>query len=92
MSVYTMRYVFEKGAIVKDSIIMSGTVIKAGAIVNYSIIDSNTTIAENAIVGEDKKSAKGITVIGSDIIIGADSKVEAGLMIDTDFNNGNGAN
>ncbi len=91
-SVLSNGVTVEKGAVVRDAVIMSGVTIKANATVNYSIIDSNTTIAENAIVGEDKKSAKGITVIGSDIVIGADSKVEAGLMIDTDFNNGNGAN
>ena len=91
-SVLSNGVTVEKGAVVRDAVIMSGVTIKANATVNYSIIDSNTTIAENAIVGEDKKSAKGITVIGSDIVIGADSKVEAGLMIDTDFNNGNSAN
>ena len=91
-SVLSNGVTVEKGAVVRDAVIMSGVTIKANATVNYSIIDSNTTIAENAIVGEDKKSAKGITVIGSDIVIGAYSKVEAGLMIDTDFNNGNGAN
>ncbi|MBE6624109.1 MAG: glucose-1-phosphate adenylyltransferase [Ruminococcaceae bacterium] len=91
-SVLSNGVTVEKGAVVRDAVIMSGVTIKANATVNYSIIDSNTTIAENAIVGEDKKSAKGITVIGSDIVIGAGSRVEAGLMIDTDFNNGNGAN
>ena len=30
-----------------------------------------------------------ITVIGSDITIGGGSLVEAGVMIDSDFNNGN---
>lgn len=88
-SVLSNSVTVEKGAVVRDSVIMSGVTIKAGATVDYSIIDSNTVVGERAIVGEDKKSAKGITVIGSDIVIGEGSSIEAGLMIDTDFNNAN---
>lgn len=86
-SVLSNGVLVENGAVVKDSIIMSGVVIKAGAFVNYSIIDSNTIIDNDAIVGEDKETAKGITLIGSDITIGKGSTVEAGLMIDSNFNN-----
>jgi glucose-1-phosphate adenylyltransferase len=88
-SVLSNSVTVEKGAVVRDSVIMSGVTVKAGATVNYSIIDSNTVVGERAIVGEDKKSAKGITVIGSEIVIGEGSSIEAGLMIDTDFNNAN---
>ena len=91
-SVLSNSVTVEQGAIVKDSVIMSGVTIKAGAVVNYSIIDSNTVVFENAVIGEDKSTAKGITVVGSDIVIGQNSTVEAGLMIDADFNNGNGSN
>lgn len=86
-SVLSNGVLVENGAVVKDSIIMSGVVIKAGAVVNYSIIDSNTIIDNDAVVGEDKETAKGITLIGSDITIGKGSTVEAGLMIDSNFNN-----
>ena len=91
-SVLSNSVTVEQGAIVKDSVIMSGVTIKAGAVVNYSIIDSNTVVFENVVIGEDKSTAKGITVVGSDIVIGQNSTVEAGLMIDADFNNGNGSN
>ena len=91
-SVLSNSVTVEQGAIVKDSVIMSGVTIKAGAVVNYSIIDSNTVVFENAVIGEDKSTAQGITVVGSDIVIGQNSTVEAGLMIDADFNNGNGSN
>ncbi len=88
-SVLSNGVVVEEGAIVSDSVIMSGVTIKAGARVNYSIIDSNTVVGEKAVIGENKEVAKGITVIGSDITIGGGSLVEAGVMIDSDFNNGN---
>jgi glucose-1-phosphate adenylyltransferase len=88
-SVLSNGVVVEEGAIVSDSVIMSGVTVKAGARVNYSIIDSNTVVGEKAVIGENKEVAKGITVIGSDITIGGGSLVEAGVMIDSDFNNGN---
>lgn len=88
-SVLSNGVVVENGAVVRDSVIMSGVTIKAGAIVDYSIIDSNTIVDKNAIVGENKGIAKGITLVGSDITIGKNSRVEAGLMIDSDFNNAN---
>lgn len=88
-SVLSNGVVVENGAVVRDSVIMSGVTVKAGAIVDYSIIDSNTIVDKNAIVGENKDTAKGITLVGSDITIGKNSRVEAGLMIDSDFNNAN---
>lgn len=80
--------VIEKGAIVKDSIIMSGTVIKSGAIVNYSIIDSNTIVSEDAAVGEPKKCASGIAVIGSDLCVEKGVKIPSGAMINNDSTDG----
>lgn len=80
--------VVEKGAIVKDSIIMSGTVIKAGAVVNYSIIDSNSAILENAKVGEPKENANGIAVIGCDLCVGKGVVIPAGAMVNNDSTDG----
>lgn len=86
-SVLSNGVVVENGAVVKDSIIMSGVTVKSGAVVSYSIVDSNTVVENGAVVGEDKTTAKGITLIGCDIVIGKNSVVEAGLMIDSNFNN-----
>lgn len=76
--------VIEKGAKVKDSVIMSGTVIKSGAVVNYSIIDSNSVISENAVIGDLKENASGIAVVGSDLRIEKEIKIPAGAMINND--------
>ena len=76
--------VIEKGAKVKDSVIMSGTVIKSGAVVNYSIIDSNSVISENAVIGDLKENASGIAVVGSDLRIEKEMKIPAGAMINND--------
>ncbi|MGM9665008.1 MAG: glucose-1-phosphate adenylyltransferase, partial [Eubacteriales bacterium] len=84
-SVLSKGVIVEEGAFVKDSVIMSDTVIKSGAVVNYSIIDSDTVISGGASVGEDKETAKGITVIGSGLVVGEGAKIEAGAMVNADY-------
>ena len=78
----------EKGAIVKDAVIMSGAVIKANAKVTYSIIDSNTVISSGAVVGEDKSTAKGIAIVGSDLTLAENLVIEAGAMVNSDYGDG----
>lgn len=87
-SVLANGVVVEKGALVKDAVIMSGAVIKAGAQVIYSIIDSNTVISEGAVVGEDKSTAKGIAIVGSDLTIAENVKIEAGAMVNNEYGDG----
>ncbi len=78
----------EKGAIVKDAVIMSGAVIKSGAKVIYSIVDSNTIISSGTVVGEDKSTAKGIAIVGSDLTLAENLVIEAGAMVNSDYGNG----
>ena len=80
-SVLSNSVVVEKGAIVRDSVILEGTIVKSGAVVEYSIIDGNTVVGEGATVGEPKKTANGIAVIGRDLVVRANAKIEAGAMI-----------
>ena len=81
--------VIEKGAVVKDSVLMGNTVVKAGAKVDYSIIDEEVTIGKKAKVGDDiKKASKlegktsGITVLGRGISVNDGKEVPAGEIID----------
>ena len=87
-SVLANGVIVEKGAIVKDAVIMSGAVIKSGAKVLYSIIDSNTVISEGAVVGEDKSTAKGIAIVGSDLTVNVNVKIEAGAMVNNEYGDG----
>ena len=87
-SVLANGVIVEKGAVVKDTVIMSGAVIKSGAQVIYSIIDSNTVISSGAVVGEDKATAKGIAIVGSDLTIAENLKIEAGAMVNSDYGDG----
>ena len=81
--------VIEKGALVKDSVLMGDVVVEAGASVNYSIIDEEVTIGKKAVVGDviakaSKLEGKtnGITVLGRAISVGDGKTVPAGEIID----------
>ena len=87
-SVLSSNVVIEEGATVKDSVIMSGTIIKKGSEVNYSIIDEGVVVNEGAQIGEDKATAKGISVLGRSITVGNNAKVAAGAIIDKNIMEG----
>ncbi len=72
------------GALVKDAVIMENTVIHEGATVNYSIIDSDCEIGAGAKIGEDKKKATGIAVLGRGCSIEPGQNVAAGEMLSND--------
>lgn len=67
----------EKGAVVKDSIIMQETVIRAGSSVEKAIVDEEVTIMENAKIGGANK----ITVIGSELTVPKGAEVAEGEML-----------
>lgn len=84
--------VIEKGAIVKDSVLMGNIVVKSGAKVDYSIIDEEVTIGKNAKVGDARETAckvegktNGITVLGRGITVRDGGKVAAGEIVDKDI-------
>lgn len=79
-----------KGAVVRDSILMPGTVVKAGAVVQYAIVAENAVIEENAIVGkrpEDMENLSdwGVAVVGANVHIGARARVAPKAMVDEDL-------
>ena len=67
----------EKGAVVKDSIIMQQTVIRAGSSVTRAIIDEDVTIMEDVKIGGDGK----ITVVGSELTIPKGAEIKEGEML-----------
>lgn len=88
-SVIGTNCVIEKGAEVKDCVLMGNTIIKAGAKVNYSIIDEEVVIGKEANIGDIiEKASKidgktsGITVLGRGISVGDGKSVPAGEIID----------
>ncbi len=84
--------VIEKGAVVKDCVLMGGTVVKAGAQVNYAIVDEEVTIGGKAKVGAVREEAckvegktNGITVLGRGISVRDGGCVPAGEIVDKDI-------
>ena len=73
--------VVEKGAVVEDSVLMENVKIEAGAEVRYAILDANVTVGKGAKVGEEKKDAVEIAVIGADVVIPEGKVIPAGAMI-----------
>jgi glucose-1-phosphate adenylyltransferase len=80
-SVLGAGVVVEEGAVVEDSVLMNGVCVSDGATVRYSILDENVSIGEGCSVGEDRKTAEGIAVVGAGISIAAGKTVPAGAMI-----------
>ena len=88
-SVLASNVIVKKGAVVKNSIIMGDVIIEEGAQVEYSIIDEATTVGKGAIIGESKDSDKGIALLGRCIVVGDNSVVKGGEIIDKDIQGGN---
>lgn len=65
-SVIFRGVVIEKGAVVKDSIIMQKSVVKAGAIIDKSILDKGAKISENVVIVGTKSNPY---VVGKNEII-----------------------
>ena len=69
------------GAVVRDTVVMDGTVIEEDACVEYSILDSNVQIGIGAHIGGSREGGNGLTVIGEGVAIGDKKTVEAGMML-----------
>ena len=80
-SVLSNGVVVERGAIVKDCVIMSGAKICAGAKVEYAIIDSDTVVGAGSVLGESKETEK-LLVLGSGMEVPAGTKLEGGNIVD----------
>ncbi len=79
----------ERGAVVRDSIVMPGTVIKAGATVQYAIVAENAVIEENAVVGQRPEAMSdldewGVAVVGAGLTIGRGAVVPPKAMLEDD--------
>jgi glucose-1-phosphate adenylyltransferase len=73
-----------KGAVVRDSIIMTENQIGEGSTISMSILDEEVAVGKNCTIGEDKKTSSRITVLGKRCIIKDGASVEAGKQVDCD--------
>ncbi|MBE6692529.1 MAG: glucose-1-phosphate adenylyltransferase [Ruminococcaceae bacterium] len=81
-SVLSEGVVVERGAIVKDSVILGKVVIKADATVDYSVIDADTVVGKGASVGKEIANSKGITLLGGGLKVPDNVSVPDGVICD----------
>ena len=80
----------EEDALILDSIVMPGAVIKKGARVEYAIVAENAVVESGAIVGRRPEETEnlgdwGVAVVGPGVKIGKGAEVLPGEMIDVDL-------
>ena len=69
------------GAVVRDSVVMSGTVIGEDTELSYALIDTDVTIGAKCRVGGEVGNSEDITVLGEGTVIADGEKIDAGVMI-----------
>lgn len=73
----------EKGAMIKDCVVMRNTHVMEGASIQYSILDVDVTIGRNAVVGESRENNKELTVLGRGVKIIEGGVIYGGEMMDS---------
>ncbi len=81
-SVLSAGVIVERGAVVRDSVILGNVTVKADAVVDYSIIDADTVVGKGATVGKPIEQSKGITLIGGGLNIQDGVTVPDGVICD----------
>ena len=84
-SILGSNVIVEKGAKVKDSVVLANSVIKADATVSYSIIDENVTVGKSAKIGVEKDPSAEIVVLGRDVTVGDGVTVSEGQKHEKDI-------
>ncbi len=84
-SVLSEGVVVERGAVVRDSVVLGNVVLKADSTVDYSVIDSDTVVGVGASVGKERSEAKGITLVGGGLEIPDGVSVPDGVLCGRDM-------
>ena len=79
-SVLSEGVVVEKGATVRDSVILGNVTLKADSRVDYAVVDSDTVIGKGATVGKEIGTAKGITLLGGGLTVPEGVSVPDGVI------------
>ncbi len=84
-SILGSNVIVEKGATVKDAVVLANSVIKANAYVSYSIIDENVTVGKGARIGVEKDSSAEIVVLGRGLTVADGVTVAEGQKHENDI-------
>lgn len=79
----------DKGAVVRNSVIMPNSHVRAGSQVMKSIVAEDVDIGEGAMIGfnpdEINRQSAGITVVGDGVTVGTKAMVLAEMVLDEDL-------
>ncbi len=81
-SVLSAGVVVERGAVVRDSVILGNVTLRADSTVDYSVIDSDTVVGKGATVGKEMVFSKGITLVGGGLTVPEGVSVPDGVICD----------
>lgn len=71
-----------KGSVIRNSVIMRGTVIGENVTIDYGMLDENVTVLDGAQIGDEDSSKDKIALIGRGTVIGENAYVKAGEIVE----------
>ena len=84
-SILGSNVIVEKGAVIKDAVVLANSIVKENATVSYSIIDENVTVGAGAKIGVNKAPSAEIVVLGRGLTIGENVIVSEGQKHEKDI-------
>ena len=84
-SILGSNVIVEKGAVIKDAVVLANSIVKENATVSYSIIDENVTVGAGAKIGVNKDPSAEIVVLGRGLTIGENVIVSEGQKHEKDI-------
>ena len=84
-SVLFLDVTVEQGAVVEDSVVMGGSVIRSGACVSHAIIDSDVEITSGCVVGSPDADESGICVVGTGLHLGSGTVIGKGELVNEEW-------
>ncbi len=84
-SVLSAGVVVERGAVVRDSVILGNVTLRADSTVDYSVIDADTVVGKSATIGKEIGLAKGITLVGGGLTVPDGVSVPDGVLCGNDM-------
>ena len=67
---------------VRNSVIMRGTVIGENVTVDYGMLDENVTVENDVVIGDENSSKKRIALIGRGSLIKKGSVIASGEIVE----------
>ncbi len=81
-SVIGAGVVIEEGALVQNSVLMSGVHVGKNVRIDYGMLDEDVTVGAGAVIGDEKSDKEHIALVGRGNKIPAKAKIESGKIVD----------